>query len=53
LGGLKNPKGTSEVFLVMGPTGVGKTELARDRSVPFRLGQAHDQDRHDRIHGGT
>ena len=52
--GLKNPQQPVGSFLFLGPTGVGKTEVARiARRIPVRLGTRADPLRHERIHGET
>src|SRR5687767_10806495 len=51
--GLKDPKRPIGSFIFMGPTGTGKTLLARARRVHVReRGRAH-QDRHERVHGAS
>ena len=50
--GLKDPKRPIGSFIFLGPTGVGKTELAK-ALAEFMFGsrgRAH-QDRHERVHG--
>ena len=50
--GLKDPKRPSGSFIFLGPTGVGKTELAKTLvRVPVRRRQRADHARHVRVHG--
>ena len=50
--GLKNPNRPVGSFIFLGPTGVGKTELARgDRQLPLRQRHRADPLRHVRVHG--
>ena len=50
--GLKDPKRPSGSFIFLGPSGVGKTELAKTLAE-FLFGDEHvaDQPRHVRVHG--
>ena len=50
--GLKNPNRPVGSFMFLGPTGVGKTELARALAqVPVRQRQRAHPLRHVRVHG--
>jgi ATP-dependent Clp protease ATP-binding subunit ClpB len=49
--GLQDPNRPIGSFLFLGPTGVGKTELARPRRVPVRRRGGHGPHRHERVHG--
>ena len=50
--GLKDPKRPTGVFLLSGPTGVGKTLLGEDaRRIHVRRRRGPRADRHERVHG--
>ena len=50
--GIKDPKRPAGSFIFLGPSGVGKTELARTLSrVPVRRRGLDDPHRHVRVHG--
>jgi len=51
--GLKDPRRPIGSFIFLGPTGVGKTELARAWPRPSSATRSHDPHRHVRVHGAA